>query len=205
MGVRMKYFLSLFMMVFIALISCSEKPEQQQLTTDSVQQQEQIKAEPIEPDSLTRLQQIKTMVQECSNIFKGKKANCNEGKKTVSEEVNEGDPFNFEQTASKCIDVSGYELHTANFNGHEWSNTVTIYIKDGVPFFGLSETYSEGYATESRFYFKTKGELLSVLVRENDGMGGDLGKNKALTSAQEITDIMANFSIWRKDIDQMVK
>lgn len=205
MGAKMKYFLSLFMMFFIALISCSEKQEQVKLTTDSVQQQELIKAEPIEPDSLTRVQQIRTMVKECSNIFKGKKVNCKDGKKTISEEVNEGDPFNFEQTASKCIDVSGYELHTAYFNGHEWSNTVTIYIKDGVPFFGLSETYSEGFATESRFYFKTKGDILSVLIRENDGMGGNLGKNKALTSAQEITDIMANFSIWRKDIDQMVK
>jgi hypothetical protein len=36
-------------------------------------------------------------------------------------------------------------------------------------------------------------------------MGGDLGKNKTLKSAQEINERVNYFSTWRKDIDEMVK
>jgi hypothetical protein len=206
MGAGMKNSLPICIALCIMFTSCSQKQEEGKATVDSMTtKQETVISEPVEPDSLTRLQQIKSMVQECDNVFKGKKSECKDGKKTVSEEVNEGEAFSFDQTATKCKDVSGYELHTAYFNGHEWSNTVKIYLKNGIPFFVFSETYSEGSATESRYYFKTKGELLSVLVRENDGMGGDLGKNKTLKSAQEINERVNYFSTWRKDIDEMVK
>ncbi|NBO59129.1 MAG: hypothetical protein EBU73_09395 [Chitinophagia bacterium] len=166
----MKNYVPVFMIALLMVTSCAEKKEEVKSTTETSPKQETVIAEPVEPDSLTRLQQIKSMVQECDNVFKGKKSSCIDGKKTVSEEVNEGEAFSFDQTATKCKDVSGYELHTAYFNGHEWSNTVKIYLKNGIPFFVFSETYSEGFATESRYYFKTKGELLSVLVRENDGL-----------------------------------
>lgn len=201
----MKNFVPVFLIALLMVTSCAEKQEEVKSTTETAPKQETVIAEPVEPDSLTRLQQIKSMVQECDNVFKGKKSDCTDGKKTVSEEISEGDPFTFEQTAKKCKDVSGYELQSAYFNGHEWSNSVKIYLKNGIPFFVFSETYSEGLATESRYYFKTKGELLSVLVRENDGMGGDLGKNKSLKTAQEINERMGYFSTWRKDIDEMVK
>jgi len=200
----MKLFTIIIMMVFV--IGCETKNnEESTVKTDTASNQTPAEVIPVEPDSLTRLQQIKDMVGECENLLKSQSSGCSKGSKNVKEDMGEGDPMEFEQTAKKCVLTGGYEVHTGNFAGHEWSNDVTIYMKNGIPFFAFSATYSEGYASESRIYFKTDGNLLSMLSRENDGVGGELRGNKTIKNQADKDQLMQAYNTWSNDITMMVR
>lgn len=200
----MKLFTIIIMVVFV--IGCGTKNnEESTVKTDTASNQTTTEVIQVEPDSLTRLQQIKDMVGECENLLKSQSSGCTNGSKKVKEDMGEGDPMEFEQTAKKCIVSGGYEIHTGNFSGHEWSNDVTIYFKNETPIFAFSVSYSEGYASESRIYFKTDGTVLSMLSRENDGAGGELQGNKTITSQADKDQLMSAYNTWRTDIGQMIR
>lgn len=196
--------LSIIMLVFV-LMGCGTKNNEETIAKSDTTTKAPAEVVPVEPDSLTRLQQIKDMVGECENLLKSQSSGCSKGSKNVKEDMGEGDPMEFEQTAKKCVLTGGYEVHTGNFSGHEWSNDVTIYMKNGIPFFAFSGTYSEGFATESRIYFKTDGNVLSMLSRENDGVGGELRGNKTIKNQADKDQLMQAYNTWRNDINQMVK
>ena len=85
-------------------------------------------------------------------------------------------------------------------------NVITsIYMKNGIPFFAFSATYSEGYASESRIYFKTDGNVLSMLSRENDGVGGELRGNKTIIKQADKDQLMQAYNTWSNDITMMVR
>lgn len=200
----MKLFAIIIMV--IVLIGCGTKNNEESLVTkDTITKIAPSEVIPVEPDSLTRLQQIKDMVGECENLLKSQSSGCSKGSKNVKEDMGEGDPMEFEQTAKKCVLTGGYEVHTGNFAGHEWSNDVTIYMKNGIPFFAFSATYSEGYASESRIYFKTDGNVLSMLSRENDGVGGELRGNKTIKNQADKDQLMQAYNTWSNDITMMVR
>lgn len=200
----MKLFTIIMMMFFV--IGCGTKNNEHTATkADTALNQSQTEVIPVEPDSLTRLQQIKEMVGECENMLKSQSSACKNGSKKEKTEMGEGETMEFEQTGKKCVLSGDYEVHTGNFSGHEWSNEVTIYVKKGIPFFAFSSSYSEGYANEIRMYFKTDGSVLSILTRENDGGGGDLKGNTTIKSQADKDQYLKEFNTWSNDINQMVR
>jgi len=200
----MKLFTMIIIGVFV--IGCgTKKDEESTVKADTAVHQTTTEVIPVEPDSLTRLQQIKDMVGECENMLKSQSSGCTNGSKKVKENMGEGDAMEFEQRAKKCTINGGYEVLTGNFSGHEWSNDVTIYLKNGIPFFAFSGTYSEGYETERRIYFKTDGTVLSMLSRENDGEGGDLQGNKTIKHQADTDQLLSAYNTWRNDIGQMIR
>ena len=119
----------------------------------------EIVPETIVQDTSSRIEEIKKMYEEVQLLTKNKSTiECKKGKKISKEKpFEDSEEQTYEQTASFCQINEQYSMYTANFNGHEWVNDYSIYLKDGIIFFVLESGGAEACSDESRAYYDKKG------------------------------------------------
>ena len=167
----------------------------------------EIVSETIVQDTASRIAEIKKMYEEVQLLTKNKSnIECKKGKK-ISKETpfEDSEEQSYEQTASFCQVNEQYSMYTANFNGHEWVNDYSIYLKDGIIFFVLESGGAEACSDESRSYYDKKGNLITLITRSNDCDGGDFKKSKTIKKEKELKRYLSSFNTTYNEIQKMIK
>ena len=167
-------------------------------TTESSDVETDSKEIPAEEEDATqtveeRINEIKELyaqIQSSSN----KTNNCkNKAKTTINYDVvEEGIPF--ENKAKECQLEDGLMYQQIVLNGYEWSETASFYYKDGQRFFTYVSGGAEAYGYDYRVYYDRNGEVIRVLLAENDYDGEEVSAPFEVTEAgrkKEILDAVA--------------
>jgi len=166
----------------------------------------EIVPETIVQDTASRIEEIKAMYEEVQLLSKNKsKIECKNGKKIAKETpFEDSEEQSYEQTASFCQINEQYSMYTANFNGHEWLNEYSIYLKDGIIFFVLQSGGAEACSDESRAYYDKTGNLISLITKSNDCDGGDFKKSKTIKKEKELKRYLSSFNTTYNEIQKMI-
>lgn len=166
----------------------------------------EIVPENIVQDTASRIAEIKAMYEEVQLLSKNKtNIKCTKGKKIAKETpFEDSEEQSFEQTASFCQVNEQYSVYTANFNGHEWGNDYSIYLKDGNIFFVLESGGAEACMDESRAYYDKKGNLITLITKSNDCDGGDFKKSKKIKKDKELKQYLSSFNTTYNEIQEMI-
>ena len=89
-------------------------------------------------------------------------------------------PYN--QTIKRCRLTPTYSLYTGDFGGHEWGQSVNVYLRNNKIFFVFITGGSEGYRYEERYYCNDDERVIKELRREADGGEELSGANFEITS-----------------------
>ena len=162
--------------------------------------------ETIVQDTASRIAEIKAMYEDVQLLSKNKSTiECKKGKKIAKETpFEDSEEHSYEQTASFCKINEHYSMYSANFNGHEWYNDYTIYLKDGNIFFVLESGGAEACSEESRAYYDIKGNLISLITRSNDCDGGDFKKSKTIRKEKDLKQYLLSFNKTYTEIQVMI-
>ena len=193
----------------LLILGCGKKIEE----NSSVEKYDKIDStktenvtETIVQDTASRIEEIKRMYEEVQLLSKNKSnIECKKGKKIAKETpFEDSEEQSYEQTASFCQVNEQYSIYTANFNGHEWLNEYSIYLKDGNIFFVLQSGGAEACSDESRAYYDKKGNLITLITKSNDCDGGDFKKSKTIKKEKELKRYLSSFNTTYNEIQKMI-
>lgn len=187
-----------FGLIFFFLISCSSANDSITPNSASSEASEEASGPGIEQTEVApqtideRIAEIKEMYKAVQNTKEKKE--CKEAVKITMEGFDdESEQFPFENTASECNYATGYTVKEINLYGYEWAETTKFYYKNGILFFAFSEGGAEACIYEYRVYYDNAGEVIRVLVAENECTGDAPGESKDVTG-QEAAD-QARFTV----------
>ena len=126
-------------------------------------------------------QTVEERIQEIRNLYAKIQSSPNQNKdcklksKTTMnyDVIEEGIPF--ENKAKQCQLEDGLMYEQIDLHGYEWAETAHFYYKDGQKFFAFIDGGAESYGYEYRVYYSREGEVIRVLLAENDYDGEEVG------------------------------
>lgn len=148
----MKKSILLFASLFFILTACKNDTTSQ----DSKKNNAEISLE-------TKLIEIEEQLGSVS------RSNCQNGELTETQVISVDLPSReFVQTAKYCKLEKGYSAYTANFEGHEWAEKSTYYLKDNQLFFAEIIGAAESCEYVHSVHFDSQGNVSKIQVQTND-------------------------------------
>lgn len=142
--------------------------------TDAVQ--DETPAEEVEDTPQT----VEERIQEIKGLYAKIQGSPNQNKDCTSkiksfmnyDVVEQGIPL--ENNAKKCQLEDNLMYQQVTLKGYEWSETCNFYYEDGQKFFTFLSGGAEACGYDYRVYYDKDGEVIRVLLAENDCDGQDV-------------------------------
>ncbi|MDG1332263.1 MAG: hypothetical protein P8P74_08025 [Crocinitomicaceae bacterium] len=203
-----------FLFVFALTLSCEEAvsettDELKTENTDDVESsgdtpEETIQEEEDVPQTVDeRIKEIKELYAQIQSSPNQNKDCTSKAKTTINYDViEEGIPF--ENTAKECILENDLKFQQVVLNGYEWSETVSFYFKDDQRFFSYVSGGAEAYGYDYRVYYDKDGEVIRVLLAENDYDGQEVSAPFEITEEGRKKEILNAVAYAKKELDKLL-
>jgi hypothetical protein len=168
--------------------------------TDATQEQE-IVAE-VEQSVDDRILEIKALYAKVQGAT-DKNKNCMSDTKTSYGGMEGGYPF--ENTAKECQLQDDLMYQEVYLNGHEWGESTHFYYNEGKRFFTYLTGGAEACGYDYRVYYDQKGEVIRVLVAENDCDGEEVPNSIEVTDEKRKKEILASIANAEKEYKSIIE
>jgi len=146
-----------------------------------------------------RIQEIKELYAKIQSSPNQNKDCTSKSKTTIDYDIlKEGYPF--ENTAKKCKLEDGLLYEQVTRNGYEWSETTSLYHKDGKRFFVFVTGGAEAYGYEYRIYYDKNYQDIRILMAENDYDGQEVSTPFVLKDENRREEILNGVDAAMKEI-----
>ena len=168
-------------------------------------EEEQIEEVPEIPQTVEeRITEIKALYGKIQSSPNQQKNCTSKTKTTISYDImEEGIPFT--NTAKECLMENGFKYQQVEMNGYEWSETCNFYFKDNKRFFTYVSGGAEGYGYDYRVYYDREGEVIRVLLAENDYDGQEVGPSVEITKETRKEEILNEVAISEKEFKDILQ
>lgn len=150
-------------------------------------------------DRILEIKALYTKVQGATD----KSKNCTSGTKTSYDGMEGGYPF--ENTAKECQLEDDLMYQEVYLNGHEWGETTHFYYNEGKRFFTYLTGGAEGCGYDYRVYYDQEGEVIRVLLAENDCDGEEVPNSIEVTDEKRKKEILASIANAEKEYKSIIE
>ncbi|MEJ6491266.1 MAG: hypothetical protein QNL60_02250 [Flavobacteriales bacterium] len=178
----------------IELLKKEKELLQNNSSESSVYYEKEIK-QPVE-DRIIEIKEFYSEIQKSSNNDK----NCISSKRKRRDEFGE-----YENHAKICHLTGDLMYQQVKLNGHEWEETASFYYKGNKCFFVYINSFSEACAHSYRVYYDRNGEVIRVLLAENDCDGDNVGSNVEVTDRNQKQEILNSIAYSKKELSAILK
>ena len=147
-------------------------------------------------DRIIEIKEFYSEIQKSSNNDK----NCISSKRKRRDEFGE-----YENHAKICHLTGDLMYQQVKLNGHEWEETASFYYKGNKCFFVYIKSFSEACAHSYRVYYDRNGEVIRVLLAENDCDGDNVGSNVEVTDRNQKQEILNSIAYSKKELSAILK
>lgn len=196
------------------IVSCTEATDTSEEVTvetpDENVDAEVIEEETPEEEVEEAPQTVEERIQEIKKLYASIQrspsvnSNCvSKAKTTMNYDViEEGIPF--ENTAKKCQLEDNLMYEQVRINGYEWSETCTFYSKNDQQFFAFLSGGAEACGYDYRVYYNRDGEVIRVLLAENDCDGQEVSEPFEVTEAKRKKEILDAIGSAEKELNSLL-
>lgn len=154
--------------------------------------------EPKEQTVDERIVEIKSLYAEIQGA-KDKEKNCTSNSvKDMNYDVIE-DGIELTNKAKECRLNNDFMYQQVVMNGYEWSETCSFYYKEDKRFFAYLSGGAEGCGYDYRIYYDKDGEVIRVLLAENECDGQEVGNSKEITDEKRKGQIISSIANAEKE------
>ena len=132
-----------------------------------------------------------------------KNKNCKSGTKTSYDGME--DQYPFENTAKECQLDGDFMYQQVSLSGYEWGETCTFYYKDNKRFFTYLTGGAEACGYDYRVYYNKEGEVIRVLLAENDCDGEEVSSSIEVTDEKRKQEIIGSIAHSEKELNAILK
>ncbi len=115
------------------------------------------------------------------------------------------DQYPFENTAKECQLENNFMYQQVYLNGYEWGETCTFYYKEDKRFFTYLTGGAEACGYDYRVYYNREGEVIRVLLAENDCDGEKVSNSIEVTDEKRKQEILSSIAHSEKELNSILK
>jgi hypothetical protein len=149
-------------------------------------------------DRIIEIKAFYSKIQRTPN----KEDNCISATETRNDELRN---YPFENTAKECQLADDFMYQQVNLSGREWGETATFYYKEDQCFFVYLIGDAEACGYDYRVYYDGKGEVIRVLLAENDCDGDYVGSSVEVTDEKRKQEILSSIANSKKELRTILK
>ena len=149
-------------------------------------------------DRIIEIKAFYSKIQSAPN----KENNCISATETRNDELR-GYPF--KNTAKECQLADNYMYQQVKLKGWEWEETTTFYYKEDQCFFVYLTGDAEACGYDYRVYYDREGEVIRVLLAENDCDGDVIGSSIEVTDKKRKREILSSIANSKKEFRTILK
>jgi hypothetical protein len=149
-------------------------------------------------DRIIEIKAFYSKIQSAPN----KENNCISATETRNDELR-GYPF--KNTAKECQLADNYMYQQVKLKGWEWEETTTFYYKEDQCFFVYLTGDDEACGYDYRVYYDREGEVIRVLLAENDCDGDVIGSSIEVTDKKRKREILSSIANSKKEFRTILK
>jgi len=150
-----------------------------------------------------RIAEIKALYAKIQQSPKQNKDCVSNSKTTINYDIiDEGFPMT--NTAKSCQLEDGLRYMQVELNGYEWAETANFYFKDDQLFFAYTSGGAEAYGYEYRVYYDKDGEVIRVLLSENDYDGEEVGSPFEVKNEGRKKEILDAIERAKKELKELL-
>lgn len=170
---------------------------------DEAQEEPQIEEEEAPQTLEERIQEIRELYAKIQSSPNQNNDCTSKSKTTINYDViEEGIPF--ENKVKKCRLEEELMYQQVVLNGYEWQETWNFYYKDDHLFFIYQSGGSEAYGYDYRIYYDREGEVIRVLLAENDYDGQEVSAPFEVKSENRKKEILDSADSAKKEMDAIL-
>lgn len=167
-------------------------------STDNTQE-EVVEVEQSVDDRILEIKEFYAFIQGSTD----KNKNCVSDKKISYDGME--DQYPFENTAKECQLEDGFMFQQVLLNGYEWGETCTFYYKDGKRFFTYLSGGAEACGYDYRIYYNREGDVIRVLLAENDCDGQEVSSSIEVTDEKRKQEILGSVAHSEKELKSILQ
>lgn len=203
-----------FAMLALMLVYSCEEPtndDSGEVISNNVKETESVNSEKEHEEVLEAPQTVDERILEIKELYAkiqsspNQEKNCNSKTKTTInyDVIEEGIPF--ENKAKECLLENDFKYQQVEMNGYEWSETCTFYFKENKLFFTYFSGGAEACGYDYRVYYSPDGEVIRVLLAENDCDGQEVGSSIEVTEETRKDEILNEVAIAEKEFKEILQ
>lgn len=151
-------------------------------------------------DRIAEIKQWYAQIQTTNNVDK----NCTtKAKKIIVKDLLDED-FPMTNHAKSCKLQDGLKYEQVELNGYEWGEKTTFYHKDEKRFFVFTTGGAEACAYEYRVYYDNAGEVIRLLLSENDCTGNEVSAPFEVKNETRKTEILKSIADAEKELREIL-
>lgn len=151
-----------------------------------------------------RIQEIKKLYANIQRSPNQDQDCTTKSKTTINYDViEEGIPF--ENKAKECQLEDDLMYQQVTLNGYEWSETTSFYYHDGKRFFAYTSGGAEACGYDYRVYYDRDGEIIRVLLAENDCDGQEVSAPFEVTEEGRRDEILKSVEYAEKELNALLE
>jgi len=173
------------------------------VTKDEIQEEEVIKEQTVD-ERILEIKDFYSKIQASPNQNK----NCINKSKTTYEGFggdDDDEKYPFENKAKECQLEDGLMFQRVDLGGYEWGETCNFYYKDGKCFFVFISGGAEAYGYEYRVYYNREGDVIRVLLAENDFDGEEVSASIEVTDNKKKKEILDAVAYAEKEVKSILE
>ena len=221
----MKYTFKIFLFLFLIIIGCNSSSNNDHKEKELLQKEiELLKKENkllqnissnqnIDKSSVYGMEETKEIKQTIedriieikefySKILKttNKYKNCKSSKKIISDEKGE-----YENAVKICRLKDNFSYKQGKLKGWEWQENANFYYKNNKCFFVYINGSTSGSAYSYRVYYDRKGNVIRILLAENDFDDDNVGSNVEVHDTKKKQEILSSIASTEKELSDISK
>lgn len=201
--------IALFALIMVS--SCEESASQdtgdtkntitnsESISTDATQEEKTVEVEQSVGDRIIEIKAFYALIQGSTDQNK----NCVSDKKISYDGME--DQYPFENTAKECQLEGDFMYQQVHLNGYECGETCTFYYKDGKRFFTYLTGSAEACGYDYRIYYDREGEVIRVLLAENDCDGQEVSSSIEVTDEKGKQEILRSVAHSEKEFKSILQ
>ena len=178
--------------------SSDKKIDESSVDNEKETQEEVLEVKLSVGDRIIEIKEFYSKIQRAPN----KEHNCITAVETRNDELRE---YSYENTAKECQLADEFMYQQVNLIGYEWGETTTFYYKEDQCFFVYLSGGAEACGYDYRVYYDREGEVIRVLIAENDCDGDVIGSSVEVTDAKRKQEILSSIANSEKELNAILK
>lgn len=150
-----------------------------------------------------RIAEIKALYAKIQSSANQTNACTHKSKTVINYDIIE-EGFPMTNKAKSCQLEEDLSYEQVELNGYEWGETTSFYYHEGKRFFVFTNGGAEGCGYEYRVYYNPDGEIIRMLMSQNECDGREVSAPFEVTKEDQKEEIIRSITYAEKELKELL-